>query len=566
MADADDKEKAEKLAAAKKRFEELKKKQQKGKKGGTKKKEEKPDDVSEKTGDAAGTKDAADDDSKPDDAEDESKPATDISKENGDKPEVSRTPSMSLQSRQRSESFRKGSTTTTAGLKSPGLNTVDAEGEVQELYRKQAARIEELEKQVEALGSLEGQLKKAEDELEQLREGSGEVAALKSKANLADERATELEKLKIELSSTQRQLTQAQQSASNRRKSSAGIPSDLTAQLASKTSTIESLELELSNLKYQVSIHESDKSTQEMNARNLEQRATAAEEKSTSLQSEVERLKETLNAPPPDTKNTDADTDPESLQRKISVLESSLRTAQANADAATNRSTNLETKIETLTKLHRESATQNATREKEVKDLKSRIKVLTQARTDAAGEDLSDLEEEEREKLNSRIRDLEAENFELRRGVWRDKRAALQPGMDEGTGNVSPLYEDVDLNGSGSNPYGGRGSFGAGVRQSSTFSDVLQSGISAFTGRESRGPRRGSDVKGQRKQSLSLLSEDGFDEDAFRMAQEEEAMARIERIREVKRGLELWRGWRLDLAEQRQAGLPGLVTGPVFEV
>ncbi|PSK35906.1 hypothetical protein B9Z65_5721 [Elsinoe australis] len=570
MADADDKEKAEKLAAAKKRFEQLKKQKEKGKKGGAKKKEDKAEDAVTKSEETAEVKDA-EEGNKPEPVEEESKATpeeVDDSKEDAEKPKPQRTPSVTLQSRQRSESFRKGSTTS-SGLKSPGLPIVDSEGEVQELYRKQAARIEELEKQVEAQSQIEAKLRKTEEELEQLREGSDDVVALKSKAAQADETAAEVERLKkSELSSTQRQLTQAQQSASNRRKSSAGVPSDLTAQLASKTSTIESLELELSNLKYQISVHESDKSAHEINVKNLEQRATAAEQKSTSLQSEIDKLKETLSAPATETKSTDADNDPESLQRKISVLESSVRTAESTTDAATNRATNLESKIETLTKWHRESSTQNATREKEVKDLKARVKALTQARTDAAGEDLSDLEDEEREKLNSRIRDLEAENFELRRGVWRDKRAALQPGMEDGgEGAGSPLYEDVDLNGSGSNPYGGRPSFGAGGRQSSTFSDVLHSGISAFTGRDNpRGPRRGSDVRGQRKQSMSLLSEDGFDEDAFRMAQEDEAKARIERIREVKRGLENWRGWRMDLADQRQAGLPGFVTGPVFEV
>ena len=65
---------------------------------------------------------------------------------------------------------------------------------------------------------------------------------------------------------------------------------------------------------------------------------------------------------------------------------------------------------------------------------------------------------------------------------------------------------------------------------------------------------------------MSLLSEEGFDEDAFRAAQEDEAKARIERIREVKRGLEQWRGFKLDLVEQRQGGVPGVATGAIFDV
>lgn len=62
-----------------------------------------------------------------------------------------------------------------------------------------------------------------------------------------------------------------------------------------------------------------------------------------------------------------------------------------------------------------------------------------------------------------------------------------------------------------------------------------------------------------------MLSDDGadFDEDAFRRAQEEEGRKRIERVREVKRGLKEWEGWRMDLVDVR-VGVPGL--GEVFDV
>lgn len=367
-------------------------------------------------------------------------------------------------------------------------------------------------------------------------------------------------------------MSQAQQSAAtkNRRTSGASPNNDLPEQLASKTSTIESLELELSNLRYQVSSLESEKSGLESKLQELEKRVTDAEESSKTILEENQKLKESLTAPPANAEKGSTD-EVTVLQGKISVLESELRTSKTSADAAANKVTNLETKIETLTKLHRESSTQNASREKEIKDLKSRIKSLSTARSEAAGEDLSDLEDEEREKLQARIRDLEAETFELRRGVWRDKRTAMQPGMQD-DGMMSPgsaTYDEVDLN--GATPYASRGSFGAGQRQTSTFSDVLQSGISAFTGRDhprggKTGTHEGQGHGGQRQPSVDLLSEEGFDEDAFRAAQEEESKARIERIREVKRGLEKWKGWKLDLVEQRQTGVPGWPTGPVFEV
>lgn len=71
-----------------------------------------------------------------------------------------------------------------------------------------------------------------------------------------------------------------------------------------------------------------------------------------------------------------------------------------------------------------------------------------------------------------------------------------------------------------------------------------------------------------RAESMGLMSDDdGFDEEAFRLAQEEEAKRRIERIKEVKRGLDQWKGWRVDTADMRRNGLgPGRDVGPVFEV
>ena len=57
--------------------------------------------------------------------------------------------------------------------------------------------------------------------------------------------------------------------------------------------------------------------------------------------------------------------------------------------------------------------------------------------------------------------------------------------------------------------------------------------------------------------------DDGFDEDAFRLAQEEEGKKRIERVREMKRALKDWEGWRLDIAESRVGGGGA---GEIFDV
>lgn len=84
-------------------------------------------------------------------------------------------------------------------MKSPGLPSISAEDEVQDLYRKQHSRIEELEKEnktlKEAQSDHEARLQKADEELEQLRETSGEAAELKTKLSSAGDKAKEVEKL-----------------------------------------------------------------------------------------------------------------------------------------------------------------------------------------------------------------------------------------------------------------------------------------------------------------------------------------------------------------------------------
>jgi len=154
--------------------------------------------------------------------------------------------------------------------------------------------------------------------------------------------------------------------------------------------------------------------------------------------------------------------------------------------------------------------------------------------------------------LESKVRELETEVFELRRGVWRDSRRSLQPGLDESTAS----FTEVEL--SPANPTAARGpAMIQGGRshpqKGSSITDVINSGINAFTGATpSHHPR---------KQSLGLLDDDfDFDEEGFRRAQEEEAAARIERVKEIKRGLKKWEGWRVDIADLR-AGMGG-----VFEV
>ncbi|KAK4507508.1 hypothetical protein PRZ48_001243 [Zasmidium cellare] len=540
MAD-EEKEKAEKLAAAKKRFEQLKKEQQKkGKKGGKKKaadkaEETKQEEEVEDTTEAAAADHAVDEDTRVDDVE------------TGDAAEET---SESQKSKQRSESFRQGS---------------GPQAEVQELYRKQAARIEELEKENQTLKEQHEQgtthLAKAEEELESLREGSSDVAELRAKAKEAD-------RLTTELASVQRQLSQAQQAAKGPARRQSGTSPDVSEQLASKTSTIESLELDISNLRNQISTLETTLSERDASIKELTERAQTAETATDSIQKELDALKVSIAFPSEETKA--AAEDPEALTKRITVLESDLRTANTNLTSAADRASSLEQKIETLTKLHKEATTTSHHKDKELSDLRAQLKKRDRPShvRDASEFELGE-EETESGQLQARIRALEAENFDLRRGVWRDKRAELQPGMDE---HHQPQgYEDVDLNG----PYSpglGRGGQGGGymggARQTSTFQDVITSGISAFTGR-TREPHSGRPAGGRdRAESVGLMSDDGgFDEEAFRLAQEEEQKRRIERVKEVKRGLDQWKGWRVDIADLRRNGLgPGKETGPVFEI
>ncbi|EMC99177.1 hypothetical protein BAUCODRAFT_573461 [Baudoinia panamericana UAMH 10762] len=571
MAD-EDKAKAEKLAAAKKRFEQLKKEQaKKGKKAGTKKQDEKSAESGTKVEDAAESHATAEPSERAAVEEEKQEDESAVDGQESARPLPERQPSLSQQSKQRSESFRQGA----VGVLSPvstdpasGTGPINAGMEVQELYKKQTARIEELEKENDAFKEQQtegaARLAKAEEELESLREGSSDMAELRSKAKEAD-------RLSVELAAAQRQLAQAQQAAKSNNRRISGAGPDLTQELASKTSTIESLEMALSVLRHQMNGLQASMSERDVSVKEIEERAKAAETATASYRQELDQLKVAMAFPSEETQA--ANEDPEQLTKRITVLESDLRTANSNLEAAEHRAKSLEQKVEALTKLHRDATTANVTKEKELADLRQQLKRRDRpSHVREVGEfELGD-DETETGALHARIRGLEAENFDLRRGVWRDKRAEMQPGMNDYMGaGGSPEYEDVDLN---AGPYSPRlrGPNGSIPRQSSTFQDVITSGISAFTGRPREPPARAahaaSPQQRNRAPSLGLLSDEGgFDEEAFRLAQEEEGKRRVERVKEVKRGLDKWKGWRVDLVELRQQGqVGGREVGPVFEV
>jgi len=115
-----------------------------------------------------------------------------------------RQPSLSLQSKMRSSSFRRSSVSqgplSPNGTKSPELPVLTPDGDsVNSIYRKQAARLDELEKENRRLAKESQEADKrwrhTEEELEELREASGEVAELKSRAQKAEAQMEEFNKL-----------------------------------------------------------------------------------------------------------------------------------------------------------------------------------------------------------------------------------------------------------------------------------------------------------------------------------------------------------------------------------
>jgi len=328
-------------------------------------------------------------------------------------------------------------------------------------------------------------------------------------------------------------------------------------------------------------------------------------------------------AAPSDSSNTTSKPDDDAT--RLRLLTTDLVAAQRTATDASARSETLQKKIDTLTSLHRDAET---ARNKELDKLRSEtasLRAKAKAAIDAPGastdgEDDDDEAEGANTKagMRSKIHALEAEVFDLKRGVWREKRVEMQEGGGDhamfdpaygygGTGGgynppvQSPgarsIYDDVDLatpaqtSGYGQSPSLNR------MKSSGLSAFSVNNVLSAFTGTTSPptqgGPQRGGpgahlrrksslgggffaaaadlvgSVTGGAQDENALLEGDEdegdfvFDEDAFRKAREEEDRKRLERVREVKRGLVDWKGWRVDMVEVCGGGAPA---SGVFDV
>ena len=196
------------------KFEQLKKQKGKASKSGSaKKKDEQPssadkDGALEDAAEVPPLSRAEGEEEKP--PADEDGAAEDRSpKETSETPAKSlhnRAPSLSVQSKMRSSSFRRTSLSqgplspNANGTRSPDLPALSPDGDsVNSIYRKQAARLDELEKENRRLAKeaqdAEKKWKKTEEEIEELREISGEVAELKSRAQKLDAQTDELNRM-----------------------------------------------------------------------------------------------------------------------------------------------------------------------------------------------------------------------------------------------------------------------------------------------------------------------------------------------------------------------------------
>ena len=620
MGELEDKEKAEKLAAAKKRVAQLQKKKKAGGGGGDKAasgSSKKSKDASKATeqgenraeteavedidptvevkgGDATESKEAeaaADGETAetaanneevsvgsqpPRDDEDEpiSPPHTTASpgeESSSFRRHLGRQPSVSLQSKIRSASFRHGAT--------PASPT--EEDDFPDIYRKQMARIEELENENKRLAreaqESQARWQKNEDKLEELREQASEI-------HQPDDEE-EVQKLRSEVDTLRRN---SRQSISVPKPKPDEDLETLRRDLESKDSTISDMQLEISRLRSQVTSLTSSGKDENEQINALQDSLQRSETSNAKIQTELVDVKKALSrasekAVLDGTERTSKDT-------KLKALEREVEEFRYGKEEVDKKAETLEKKIEALNKLHREAEQRNAPKlaaadasGKELAMVRAKLEAvekenvrLREARKhtisgDGAEEGMDELEDEERQKLQRRIRDLEGENFDLRRGVWRDKRQELQPNLSSDKDAVADTdgFDEVDLNGSA-----------GATRRSSTmnappmqarhsgFTQILNSGLAAFrASTTSPDSQQKTQTRARNDSLLEEFDDDAFDESAFAAAQREEEMRKmVEHVREVKKGLRQWKGWRLDLVDLRRGGGSGMGFGEVFEV
>ncbi|KAF4771712.1 hypothetical protein N7455_008265 [Penicillium solitum] len=522
-----------------------------------------------------------------------------------------RQPSLSIQSKMRSSSFRKTSVSQGSVSPSPSVTNkspaqslppLTGDGDsVHEVFRKQSTKIEELEKDNKRLekdlSDATMRWRKTEEQVEDLREASVDGVELREKLKKAEEKVASIESLKEEIASLQRQNSQLQTRSHRNTSATESPPADLVRQLESKSATIEAMELEISNLRAQVTSQTSSNDAHESQVAALEEKVSKTQSSLDESQRELADIKQALTRASEKAVKEGVD--------KTST-ETLIKNLQREIEEHKNEKIESEKKIETLDKkllaignLHKETEARHQTRlreseksDKEIAVMRKKIasienenlrlreesdRIRTRQTGGGADDDaLDELEDEERQRLERRIRELEGEVFDLRRGVWQEKRQEMEHYPDDGpspaSGDAANAFDDVDLVG-GRPDHARRRSMAQ--QQHSSFSTVLSSGFAAFTGAAGNRARASSSNPSHppgTRGSLELVSEenfdDEFDEDAFARAQaEEEGRKRVEWMRDIKSKLRDWNGWRLDLVDSRAgAEGAGVGMGEIFEV
>jgi hypothetical protein len=352
------------------------------------------------------------------------------------------------------------------------------------------------------------------------------------------------------------------------------------------------MEIEISNLRAQLARTASGSTAEKEQIAALEEKLSRTQKSLDASQRELMDLKKNLERTTE--KAVKEGSERTSVEIKMRALEREAKEARAQCLELQKKVEALEKKITTLTTLHKEhDARSQALKrerekaEKEAAELRHRLAGIENEnlrlceerertkKREAQGiddEGVDELENEARQRLEHKIRELESEVFELRRGVWRDRRKVIDGnyGNSEQSPGTSPSTKFTEIDLSGSMSPGRRRSLGPAGAAAKGLGDLFASGFSAFTGAASAAGTGGlgiGGIGGHGHGNEPLLEDDSeldFDEEAFRIAQEEEARKRIERIREIKRALNDWKGWRLDIVEMRRVGGEG--AGEIFEV
>lgn len=327
--------------------------------------------------------------------------------------------------------------------------------------------------------------------------------------------------------------------------------------------------MEISNIRSQLSKYMSIYTSHQEQTSALEDKVNRAERAAGAAQRELIEARKNLDRA--SEKAVKEGSERISAETMIRSLERETEESKKRAQDSLKRVEALEKKLAALTNLHKESdgrrqvvERERERVEREATELRKRLAGLENENLryreekerlknrEASGVDdegVDELEDEERRRLEDKVRELEGEVFDLRRGVWREKRRELSSVEgDDSPASPGSKFDEVDL--TGGSPRFRRQSLIASRGQA--FTNVLSSGFNALTG-------------GGRQESHDLLEgiDDGFDEDAFRVAQEEEAKKRIERTKELKRALKGWEGWRMDIVDCRLAGGG---SGDIFDV